>query len=384
MFELTKSQKQIQKAAKGFAKGEFDKDLAYEFEKSGTFPENIWNQAAELGFVGLHFPEKYSGGDMGMLEAVLVLEAFCRKDASIGNALAMASFASECLLAFGSDELKEKFLPPVAEGEIISAGAFSDSQRGGNYTAIQTMAVKENDQWIINGTKANVANGGRAGFYIVLARTAPDIEGDKGISMLLVEGDRPGIAVESVGKKLGGNMCPSARVTFENVAIPAANLVGNEGAGIAQLNAFLLDSRLLSAAQALGIARGALDRAMTYIKERVQFQRKLAAFQVTQHKIADMATKIELAELITYKAAWKRDQGKLDAKLIAMAKMTAARTAMEVGAQTIQLYGGYGYMTEYEVERYYREAKTVELHLGARDVHKDIIAGAVIGKVRDQ
>ena len=384
MFELTKSQKQIQKAAKGFAKGEFDKDLAYEFEKSGTFPENIWNQAAELGFVGLHFPEKYSGGDMGMLEAVLVLEAFCRKDASIGYALAMASFASECLLAFGSDELKEKFLPPVAEGEIISAGAFSDSQRGGNYTAIQTMAVKENDQWIINGTKANVANGGRAGFYIVLARTAPDIEGDKGISMLLVEGDRPGIAVESVGKKLGGNMCPSARVTFENVAIPAANLVGNEGAGIAQLNAFLLDSRLLSAAQALGIARGALDRAMTYIKERVQFQRKLAAFQVTQHKIADMATKIELAELITYKAAWKRDQGKLDAKLIAMAKMTAARTAMEVGAQTIQLYGGYGYMTEYEVERYYREAKTVELHLGARDVHKDIIAGAVIGKVRDQ
>ena len=382
MFELTKSQKQIQKAAKGFAKGEFDKDLAYEFEKKGTFPEEIWKQAAELGFVGLHFPEKYSGGDMGMLESVLVLEEFCRKDASIGHALAMASFASECLLAYGSDELKKKYLPPVAEGEIISAGAFSDSPRGGNYTAIQTMAVKEKDQWVVNGTKTNVANGGRAGFYIVLARTAPDAEGDKGISMLLVEGDRRGISVESVGKKLGGNMFPSTQVTFENVAVPAVNLVGKEGAGIAQLNTFLLESRLLSAAQALGIARGALDRAMTYIKDRVQFQRKLAAFQVTQHKIADMATKIELAELITHKAAWKRDQGKLDAKLTSMAKMTAARTAMEVGAQTIQLYGGYGYMTEYEVERYYREAKTMELHLGTRDVHKDIIAGAVIGKVR--
>jgi alkylation response protein AidB-like acyl-CoA dehydrogenase len=294
----------------------------------------------------------------------------------------MASFASECLLAYGSDELKEKFLSPVAEGEILSAGAFSDSRRGGNYSAIQTMAAKENDQWVVNGTKANVINGGRAGFYIVLARTAPDSEDEKGISMLLVEGDRPGIAVESVGKKLGGNMCPSARVSFVNVAIPAGNLVGKEGAGIAQLNTFLLESRLLSAAQALGIARGALDRAISYIKERVQFQRKLAAFQVTQHKIADMATKIELAELITYKAAWKRDQGNLDAKLTAMAKMTAARTAMEVGAQTIQLFGGYGYMTEYEVERYYREAKTVELHLGAMDVHKDIIAGAVIGKVR--
>ena len=132
MFELTKSQKQIQKAAKGFAKGEFDKELAYEFEKSGTFPEKIWKQAAELGFVGLHFPEKYSGGDMGMLEAVLVLEEFCRKDASIGNALAMASFASECLLTFGSDELKKRFLPSVAEGEIMSAGAFSESRRGLN------------------------------------------------------------------------------------------------------------------------------------------------------------------------------------------------------------------------------------------------------------
>jgi alkylation response protein AidB-like acyl-CoA dehydrogenase len=245
------------------------------------------------------------------------------------------------------------------------------------------MAVKEKDQWVVNGTKTNVANGGRAGFYMVLARTEPDAEGDKGISMLLVEGDRRGISVESVGKKLGGNMFPSAQVTFENVAVPAVNLVGKEGAGIAQLNTFLLESRLLSAAQALGIARGALDRAMTYIKDRVQFQRKLAAFQVTQHKIADMATKIELAELITYKAAWKRDQGKLEAKLTSMAKMTAARTAMEVGAQTIQLYGGYGYMTEYEVERYYREAKTMELHLGTRDVHKDIIAGAVIGKVRN-
>ncbi len=382
MFELTKSQKQIQKAAKGFAKGEFDKDLAYEFEKSNTFPAKIWKQAAQLGFVGIHFPEKYAGGDMGMLEAVLILEEFCRKDASIGNALAVASFASECLLTFGSDAIKEKFLPPVAEGELVSAGAFSESPRGGNYTFIQTTAANEMDQWVINGTKTNVINGGSAGFYIVLCRTEPNTEGDKGISMLVVEGDRPGISSETVGKKLGGNMFPTAQVTFENVTVPGAYLVGKKGAGIAQLNTFLLESRLLSAAQALGIARGALDRAMDYIKERVQFQRKLAVFQVTQHKIADMATKIELAELITYKAAWKKDQGRLDPKLTSMAKMTAARTAMEVGAQTIQLYGGYGYMTEYEVERYYREAKTVELHLGARDVHKDIIAGAVIGKIK--
>ena len=263
-----------------------------------------------------------------------------------------------------------------------SAGAFSESQRGGNYTSIQTTAAKEKDSWIVNGTKTNVINGGQASFYIVLCRTEPTAEGNSGISMLVVEGDRPGIVSKTLGKKLGGNMFPTTQVTFENVAIPLSNLVGKENAGITQLDTFLSESRLLSAAQALGIARGALDRVMTYIKDRVQFQRKLAAFQVTQHKIADMATKIELAELITYKAAWTRDQGRMDPKLISMAKMTAARTAMEVGAQTIQLYGGYGYMTEYEVERYYREAKTVELHLGARDVHKDIIANAVIGKVK--
>ena len=225
-------------------------------------------------------------------------------------------------------------------------------------------------------------NGGQAGFYVVLARTEPGTAGNKGISMLLVEGDRPGISTKSLGKKLGGNMFPSAQVTFENVTVPADNLIGKAGAGIAQLETFLSESRILSAAQALGTAQGSLDRTMNYIKEREQFQRKLAVFQVTQHKIADMATKIELAQLITHKAAWIRDNGRLDNKLTAMAKMTAARTAMEVGAQAIQLYGGYGYMTEYEVERYYREAKAVELHLGARDAQKDVIAHAVIGNVR--
>ena len=382
MFELTKSQKQIQKAARGFAKGEFDKELAYELEKSGTFPEKIWKQAAELGFVGIHFPEKYAGGELGLLEMVLILEEFCRQDASVGRALAMVSFASECLLVFGSEALKDKFLPPVAQGDILSAGAFSDSQRGGNYTSILTTAVKEKDQWLINGTKTNVINGGRAGFYVVLCRTEPGSEGDKGISMLLVEGGCPGISSKTLGKKLGGNMFPTAQVTFENVMVPADNLIGKAGVGIAQLETFLSESRILSAAQALGTAQGSLDRTMNYIKEREQFQRKLAVFQVTQHKIADMATKIELAQLITHKAAWKRDNGRLDHKLTAMAKMTAARTAMEVGAQAIQLYGGYGYMTEYEVERYYREAKAVELHLGARDAQKDVIANAVIGKVR--
>ncbi len=383
MFELTKSQKEIQKAARGFAKGEFDKELACELEKIGTFPEEIWQKATELGFVGTHFPATYSGGDMGILESVLIIEEFCRKDSSIGGALAMTAYASECILRFGSEELKKIFLPPVSEGEMISTGAFSESMRGGDFTAITTVAEKTDNHWVIDGTKTNVINGGKAGYYIVLCQTDPDAaDGEKGKSMIVVEGDRPGISTEEVGRRLGGNMSGAANVTFNKVKVPAGNLVGKEGTGISQLDTFLSESKIISAAQALGTASGALDRALAYSKERIQFQRKLAAFQATQHKIADMATRIELSRLITYKAAWMRDQGKLDDKLSSMAKMTASRTAMEVGGQTIQLYGGYGYMTEYEVERYYRDAKTVELHLGARDVQKDIIAGAVIGKIK--
>ena len=296
MFELTKAQKQIQQAAESFAKGEFDKRLAYEFDKTGEFPADIHKMAAELGFVGIHFPEKYAGGGLGLLEAVLVSQAFCRRDASIGAALALASFGAECLLRFGSDHLKQTFLPKVAEGEMLSAGAFSESQRGGNYAAIKATAETKNRHWIVNGVKTNVINGGSAGFYIVLCRTQPEqANPGEGISMILVEGDRPGIASRTVGRKLGGNLSATAQVTFEAVAVPRDNLLGREGQGILQLKRFVAENGILSAARALGTAMGSFDRAMDYVKQREQFQRKLAAFQVTRHKIADMATKIELA-----------------------------------------------------------------------------------------
>ena len=383
MFELNKTQKEIQKAARGFAKGEFDKDLAWELEKAGEFPEDIWKKAADLGFIGLHFPEKYSGGGMGMLESAMVIEEFCCKDASIGSALALAGYAAECILRFGTPELKAQYLPPVAEGEMLSGGAFTETRRGAEYTKIETTAVKQDNEWVIKGTKTNVINAGRAGFYVVLCQT--DIEADnpeKGKSMILVESNRPGLTVQTAGKKLGGNMTSTGTLSFENIRVPVTNLIGKEGNGYQQLTTFLDESRILTAAQSLGTAQGMFDRVLGYTKERVQFSRKLAEFQVSRHKIAQMATKIELARLIVYKAAWTRDKGKLDTGLIAMAKMTAGRTAMEVGAQTIQLFGGYGYMTEYEVERYYRDAKVMELHEGARDMQKDIIAQAVIGRIR--
>lgn len=383
MYELTKPQKEIQKAAKDFAKGEFDKELAYELEKEGRFPEKIWKKAAELGFIGIHFPEAFSGGDMGLLEMTLIAEEFCRSDASIGGALLQSSYASECLVRFASRELQEKYLPAVAEGEILSSGAFSESLRGGNYSAIETIAEKKGDKWVINGKKLNVINGGAAGFYIVLCKTDQGTENaEKALSMILVEGGSDGLSFEPVGKRLGNNMVAASNVVFSDVEVPQENLIGKEGKGYAQLQAFLDENRIILAGQALGTALGSFDRMMDYIKGREQFGKKLAQFQVTQHKVADMATKIELSRLIVQKAAWLGDNKKMDSSLVSMAKMNACRTAMEVGGQTIQLYGGYGYMTEYEVERFYRDAKVIEVRDGARDVQKDIIAGSVIGKIK--
>ncbi|MBU2643292.1 acyl-CoA dehydrogenase family protein [bacterium] len=385
MFELTKSQKEIQKAARDFAKGEFDKEIAYELELKGEFPRKIWKKAADLGFLGIHYPESFSGGGMGILENVLITETFCRSDSSIGSALALATSGSECILRFASDGLKTGFLPRLAEGDILSAIALTETRRGADFRFIQTTAEKRGENWVINGTKQYVDNGGNpdTGLYIVLCRTAlDDSPPETGLSLFLVESDRTGLASRPMGRKLGNNLTATSTLTLNNVEVPESNLIGGPGAGYDLLRRYFDESRILAAARALGNAFGSFDRMLEYVKGRVQFGKKIAEFQVSQHKIADMATKIELARLITYKAAWTFDQGKPDSSLSSMAKLTAARTAMEVGAQTIQLFGGYGYMTEYEVERYYRDAKVIELQEGIKDVQKDTIASHIIGKIR--
>ena len=303
-FELTKSQKEIQKAARDFAKGEFDKELALELDRKHEYPMEIWKKAADLGFIGVHFPEKYSGQGLGVLESILIAEEFCSRDSSIGAALILAAFASECVLRFGSDELKEKFLPLVAEGKMLSGGCFTEPNHGSDITFMDTSAVKEGDEWVINGTKTFISNGGLAGFYSVLCQTDPDSKPSyRGISLILVEADREGVSATDIGEKMGIRMMPTSEVVFKDVRVPASNLIGKEGRGFYQTLEFFDESRILVAAQALGTAQGAFDRALAYVKQREQFGKKIAQFQVTQHKLADMATKIELARLITYKAA---------------------------------------------------------------------------------
>jgi len=382
-FELNKTHKYIQKAVRDFARGEFDKDLALELDKKHAFPTKIWQKAGELGLIGVHFPEKYSGQDLGCLEDILVIEELCRNDSTIGSAVALAGFGSELILHWGSEEMKHKFLPEVAEARMLSAGAFTEPDHGSDITFMNTTAVKQGDEWIVNGTKTFITNGGLAGFYSVMCQTDPQAQPSyRGISMILVEAERPGLTTADVGNKMGIHMMATAEVNFKDVRVPLSNLIGEEGKGFYHVLHFFDESRIQVAAQALGIAQGAYDRALDYVKKREQFGQKIAQFQVTQHKLADMATKLELARLITYKAAWNFDQGRIDPKLTSMAKMYAARTAVEICDEAIQLLGGYGYMTEYEVERFYRDAKITEIYEGTKEIQKNTIASAIIGRIK--
>ena len=383
-FELNREQKEIQKAVREFVKGEFRKDVILELLEKHEYPEKIWQKAAELGFIGIHFPEEYSGMSLGVIENILVCEELCRGDSTLGICLSLADFATEIILHHGTEEQKAKWLPMVAEGKCLSCGAFTEPDHGSDITSVAPTAIRDGDEWVINGSKIFITNGGPlAGLYNVLCQTDTDAKPSyRGMSVILVEADRSGVSYMDVGAKMGITLSYTAEVNFKDVRVPLTNLVGQENRGFYQVLEFFDESRILVAAQALGIAQGAFDRAMAYVKERSQFGRKIAKFQVTQHKLADMATKIEAARLFVYKAAWNFDQNRMDPKLTSMAKMFAARTAIQVCDEAIQLLGGYGYMLEYEVERFYRDAKITELYEGTREIQKNTIASFLLGKVK--
>jgi len=382
MVPLDKSQKEILKAASEFAKGEFDKDQALALENANEFPREIWKKAADLGFVGVHFPEAFSGGGMGMLEACLIAEAFCRKDSSIGMALAMAACGAEGLVHFGDADQKKAYLPRLAEGEMRCGFGFFEAECGGDLAGVATTAEKKDGYWVINGAKSHVWNGGAAGVYLILGRTDKETSSGKGMSLFLVEAHQEGLAIRDAERRLGGNMVACADLVFTDVQVPAANLLGKEGRGLSQAEVIVEEIGILIAGQCLGTAAGALDRALAYVKEREQFQRKLAVFEVTRQKIAGMALQVEQARLMTYAAARRCDAGKGLDSLGVMARITAAKAAVAVADEAIQLFGGYGYMKESEVERFYRDAKVADLTLGGTIHLKNKIAGRVIGKLK--
>lgn len=382
-MELTRSQKEIKKAANDFAKGEFDHNLALELEQNRQFPQKIWEKTGELGFIGIQYPEQFSGGGLGVFEAALIAERFCSLDSSLGIALSLSGLGSEAIHRFGGDTLKQKVLPKICEGRLVSGTAFSENPHGLDLSSITTEAVFKDDTIVINGKKTHVPDRGTPGGYLVLCKTRTEEASlSQTMSMVWVEGDREGITFVDSGPKFAVNMMKTCDMTFDNLVVPSSNLVGKRDDGVAQLKIFTNEIRIILAAQAVGIAQGAFDRAIGYIRQREQFNRKLAVFQSTRQKIAQMATKIEVARLITYQAAQKFDRGKSDPALISMAKMTASRAAVEIADEAIQLFGGYGYMKESQVERFFRDAKLTELVFGNPAAQMELIADLVIGKVK--
>ena len=378
-FKINYEQEAIQKAAAEFARGEFDRDIALEHERSQRFPYEIWEKACQLGLVGIHYPEVYGGQGYGVFENALVVEALCRQDSGLGTALSVADSSAEMILRCGSEDQKKRYLIPVARGEAISSGAFTEPDHGSDITELSTTAIRESDEFIINGTKTFITNGPISNFVIVLCQTDTQVKPMyRGQSAFIVERGTPGFTASDVGEKMGNKMIPTGELSFKDVRVPITHLVGQENKGFYQALRLFQELRIEVAAQALGIAQGAFDRALAYARQRSQFGKRLEQFQVIRHKLADMVTKIETTRLIVYKAAWNFDQEMIDPQLISIAKAYASRAAVEVADEAVQLHGGYGYMLEYEVERFYRDARIMEIYGGTREILKNTIANSVL------
>ena len=378
-FELNKEQKQIKKAVKAFVKGEFKKEIIHELINNRAYPENILKKAGELGFSGIHFPETYGGEGLGFSEKILIAEVLASGHSTVGTCVALSGYGSEILAQYGSEQQKKTWLPRIAEAEILSSCAFTEQGMGSDLKGCQTMAAKEGDSWLINGSKTFVVNGGPlAGFYIVLCRTDSDAATpEQGLSTILVEADCPGVSTADVGNRLGNRLLPLSHIDFTHVRVPLENLIGGENRGYSQVLSFFNQSRLLIASLAVGTAQGAFDRALAHVKQREQFGRKLIEFQITRHKLAEMMTAIEMARLMVRQGVWACEKGAAGTKFCSMAKLVATRTAMETTDHAIQLLGGYGYIDEYDVEGFYRDAKMFELLEGNQHLQKDLIADTI-------
>jgi len=382
-FELTKEQLDIQQAVREFVRTEFTRDYLLELERKHEFPWKMWEKAAELGFMAINFPEEYGGGGYGATEKVIVIEEFCRQGAGVGTAITTGNFGSKIIANRGTEAQKRKYLPLMCQGKAVTFGAFTEPDRGSDLVSspLTTNAVRKGDRYIINGAKTFISGASIARFGVVLCQT--DFEAHppyKGHSLLIV--DCPATGFEATDwEKMGMNSFPSCQVSFNNVEVGAENLVGEENKGFYYTMEFLNEVRVETAATAVGMGQGALDKAVEYAKNRTAFGRKIGEFQAISHKIAEMATKVETARLAVYKAAWGIDNNKADPKMCSIAKWYAARAAVEVADEAIEIMGGHGYMLENDVERFYRDARSTELVEGTKEIHKNTIARALLGKL---
>jgi alkylation response protein AidB-like acyl-CoA dehydrogenase len=379
-FEMTDEQKDIIKAAREFAEKELP-DIAQECDREEKAPDHLWKKACDLGFVGVFIPEAYGGPGLGYLEHCLIHEEFWRVDPGLGSFIMSTPFGSEMILLFGTEEQKKKWLPLIVRGEAITGAAISEPDAGSDVSSVTTTGTLVGDEYVINGNKMFITNGTRAQFLQVLCVTEPNAPSRHNrFSVITVETDRKGFEATKLKNKLGIRASDTTEITFTDVRVPKENLIGTAGQGFQQFMSFFDRTRVHICAQATGIAQGAMEQAIKHVRQRQQFGKPLASFQATQFKIAEMATRIEAGRTLYQKAAWLLDQGKLSSSLIAMAKWFTGETAVRVTDEALQLHGGYGFIGDYAIERFYRDAKIVEIYEGTKEIEKLIIARALLGK----
>ncbi|MFZ0449155.1 MAG: acyl-CoA dehydrogenase family protein [Desulfatiglandaceae bacterium] len=379
-FRLTKEQEDIKRAAQEFAEGEI-KEIAKEYDQREEFPKELWKKACELGFVGVYIDEAYEGPGLGYFEASLIMEQFWRVDPGCGCVL-LTAFGTELIQNFGTEVQKKKYIPPIPRGEVIMGAAITEPDAGSDIFGITTSAVKDGQEYEINGSKMFITNGSIADYLAVFCLTNPEAESryDR-YSFFIVEKDRPGFEANKLKGKPGIRASDTAEIVLSHVRVPKENLIGEkEGQGFAQVMDLFNINRVLAASEGVGVAQGALEQAIAHVKRRKAFGKAIGNFQTTRMKLAEMATMIEAARLLTYQAAWLMDHGKSDTKLVAMAKWLAGETGVRVTDDALQMHGGYGYINDYDIERFYRDVKIVEIYEGTKEMEKMTIANQLLGR----
>jgi butyryl-CoA dehydrogenase len=377
-FALSPQHEDIRRTVREFAERRIA-PVAEEIERKGEFPMDIIREAASLGLLGVPYPEEVGGTGLDSLAYAITVEELSRVSGSVGIIVsAHTSLGCNPLYLAGTDQQKEKYLRPMASGEIIGAYGLTEPDAGSDSRGTKTRAHRDGDEWVINGSKRFITNAGVAGTYIVTAVT--DREADTGkISAFIVEADTPGFSIGRMEEKMGLHASNTGELIFDGCRIPAENLLGEEGEGDKLFLKTLDGGRIGIASMALGLAQAAYEAASAYARERKQFGRPIGQFQGVAFKIADMATTIDAARLMTYRAAWLKDCGKPYSTEAAMAKLYASEVARDVTNDAVQVHGGYGYVTEYKVERYLRDAKLTEIGEGTSEIQRMVIARNLLG-----
>ena len=379
-FSLSAEQKMVRDLCKNFAKNEVI-PIAEELDKTGQFPYEVWKKMAGLGICGIPFPEECGGGGLDWLSMIIAIEEISRGDASLGNSLLdSVTLPMNLLCTFGTEEQKKKWLLPLATGEKIGAFGLTEAQAGSDTSAIQTRAMLEEDEWVINGTKQFITNAGlkHNSLVIIAAVTGEGEKGRKKVSNFIIPTGVGGYNFGQKYKKMGYRSSETRELIFDDCRIPKENILGNPDKGIAQFLMALQTSRIGFAAHSVGLAQAILNVSLTYSKEREQFGRPIAKFQATRFKLADMLMEIELARLMVYKAAWQKDQGENYFATSTFAKIFASETAKRCADGGVQIHGAYGLMDEYPISRYWREVKFEEILEGTSEIQRLNIARRVL------